>query len=120
LPLRGQKFARRPHLDSCDANAVPDDIRNFKRLQLHRGYVFAEHHIANYRLDLVEIFRTNVTLKYGNVRLMGGVEGITLLVGFTKPRVKSVGVLDHRRVRLERDVDRYNGGLQCRVRLPRV
>ena len=78
-------------------------------LQLPAGDLLVGQNLACRSVDFVEVRRADVLLQHRDVRMVRGIQCETLGENLEQTSVRSLSVLDHSRVRLQRDVDCRDG-----------
>ena len=102
--------------DPGKAEVLPGDVVVLVRLQLPSERLFLGQDFADGLIDLVEIRCLHVPLQTRDVRVMRRVQGEALGEVLAQARVGGLGVLDHRGVRIEQDVDGRDGVRLCGIR----
>ncbi len=109
--LQLEQFRGRLRDNAREANVLARDVVVFEGLQLHAGHVGAGENLAGGGIDLVEIRRADETLDHRDVRAVRRIQGETFREDLEQAGVVGFGMLEHRGVRLQQDVDGGDRGL---------
>src|SRR6266699_3114813 len=84
------------------------DVVVFERLQFPTRRVLTGQSLVGRGVDLVEVSRADELLQQRDMRVMRGVQSKALRISLEQAGIVGFGMLDHRRVRLQRNVDGRN------------
>jgi len=88
----------------------------FERRQLHAGETGTREDFFGSGIDLVEVRRTDETLKQCDVRTVRLIQGESIRKDLEQPSVVGLGVTHHRGVRFQQNVDGRNWALRILCR----
>src|SRR5262245_21486815 len=103
--LQPQRVVSRLDHDAPKADVLPWKEVVLESVQLPAGDVLVGENLACCGVDFVEVGRADVPLQHRDVRMVCGIQTEALGKDLEQTSVGSLGVLDHRCVRLERNVD---------------
>src|SRR5262245_46556497 len=106
------QFLLQPHEITCrldhdapQANVLPGNVVVLERLQLPARNLLVGQDLACRRVDFIEVRRADVPLQHRDVWVVRRIQMEALRKNLYQTSVRSLRVLDHRCVRLQRDVD---------------
>ncbi len=112
LHFQLDQFRGRFDDDAREAQVLVRHVVVFESFQLQAGHLGAGEDFADGGIHFVKILGEDETLHQGDVRAVRGVERETLRKYFEQAFVYGLRMLNHRRIRLQQDVD---GGDSVRV-----